>query len=609
MARKRLHRKAKHLLGQHKVQRRNQFEPVPPRQATPSVQKQAKPLPEVTLSPENYRVDLENPLAWMYGHRPSGAAPVQAKLTVSAVGDQHEQEADRVAAKVVDHINTPGVQANKGSALQRESMPEEEELQMQPTKDLQQEEALGEEEELQMKPLNGIQREETLEEEEKLQMKPQQPIGAAGGEASTDLESEIDRARDSGQSLAPQLQTKMGQAMGADFSGVRVHADAQADQLNRSIAARAFTTGQDVFFRKGEYQPGSRGGQELIAHELTHVVQQSGQSSAIQRKMAFTSADLKGSLSKKAKLKGFFGKKSTFSKIQKALAAYEGSNNLAEQKTLLDNLLILAQSWLGKHDDDPVKQASLNQMVPAIQQEIVVLDQKIADDKDYLEDLKNNKFKFMTTTGKMGQNLAGVSDEGKQQAQKSGLTDAELTAIRIYTAQDYAYMNPVLANNKGWLDYKIKELVKQGQINLGGRDTLNDKERQQVKEEAIRHSDKAVEGLAKLPDIKKEVYRGVGLTQKEFNDQYQKGKTVTLPSFTSTSLDKKVSKGFAKREAKGGKVGILLVMQVTKGKDIGDLSVFDKEKEVLLPPKSSFKVDSIVDLGKNVFEVNVSQID
>ncbi|WP_442941950.1 eCIS core domain-containing protein [Nostoc sp.] len=44
--------------------------------------------------------------------------------------------------------------------------------------------------------------------------------------------------------------------------------------MNCSIQARAFTTGQDVFFRSGEYNPGSRGGQELLTHELTHVVQQ-----------------------------------------------------------------------------------------------------------------------------------------------------------------------------------------------------------------------------------------------------------------------------------------------------------------------------------------------
>ncbi|KAI9129292.1 DUF4157 domain-containing protein (plasmid) [Acaryochloris sp. CCMEE 5410] len=88
------------------------------------------------------------------------------------------------------------------------------------------------------------------------------------------LESAINSARGSGHPLDAKLQQSMGQAMGADFSGVRVHTDAQSDQLNQSIQARAFTTGQDVFFREGAYQPGNRGGQELIAHELTHVVQQ-----------------------------------------------------------------------------------------------------------------------------------------------------------------------------------------------------------------------------------------------------------------------------------------------------------------------------------------------
>jgi hypothetical protein len=66
----------------------------------------------------------------------------------------------------------------------------------------------------------------------------------------------------------------MERAFGADFGGVRVHTGAQADGLARSIQAKAFTTGQDVYFRQGAYEPGSRGGQELIAHELTHVGQQ-----------------------------------------------------------------------------------------------------------------------------------------------------------------------------------------------------------------------------------------------------------------------------------------------------------------------------------------------
>ncbi|MEA5516994.1 DUF4157 domain-containing protein, partial [Nodularia sp. UHCC 0506] len=118
-------------------------------------------------------------------------------------------------------------------------------------------------------------------EEEELQMKPeitslQRREAIGGGEASTDLDTAINSARGSGQKMADNIREPMEQAFGADFSGVKVHTDGQSDQLNQSIQAKAFTTGQDVFFRQGAYEPGSRGGQELLAHELTHVVQQSG---------------------------------------------------------------------------------------------------------------------------------------------------------------------------------------------------------------------------------------------------------------------------------------------------------------------------------------------
>jgi hypothetical protein len=93
--------------------------------------------------------------------------------------------------------------------------------------------------------------------------------------ATPNLETSIQGARGSGQPLDENIRQPMEKAFGGvDFSQVKVHNDTQSDQLNKSIQARAFTTGTDVFFRGGEYNPGSRGGQELIAHELTHVVQQ-----------------------------------------------------------------------------------------------------------------------------------------------------------------------------------------------------------------------------------------------------------------------------------------------------------------------------------------------
>ncbi|MDJ0718930.1 MAG: DUF4157 domain-containing protein [Prochloraceae cyanobacterium] len=92
--------------------------------------------------------------------------------------------------------------------------------------------------------------------------------------APQNLEASINQAKGTGQPLADQIRGPMEQAFGTDFSQVRIHTNLQSDQLNRSLQARAFTTGQNLFFRQGEYNPGSSRGRELLAHELTHVVQQ-----------------------------------------------------------------------------------------------------------------------------------------------------------------------------------------------------------------------------------------------------------------------------------------------------------------------------------------------
>jgi hypothetical protein len=68
----------------------------------------------------------------------------------------------------------------------------------------------------------------------------------------------------------------MGTRLGYDFREVRIHDGPEASDLNRLLAARAFTIGSDIFFGQGAYDPDSPPGRELIAHELIHVVQQGG---------------------------------------------------------------------------------------------------------------------------------------------------------------------------------------------------------------------------------------------------------------------------------------------------------------------------------------------
>ena len=107
--------------------------------------------------------------------------------------------------------------------------------------------------------------------------------GTGEAEAAPDVEQSIQQARGGGHGIDSRVRGQMESAFGADFGNVRLHTDTQADTLNRELNARAFTTGQDIFFRQEAYNPGSSSGRELIAHELTHVVQQNGDK--VQRKL------------------------------------------------------------------------------------------------------------------------------------------------------------------------------------------------------------------------------------------------------------------------------------------------------------------------------------
>src|SRR5262249_11806820 len=81
---------------------------------------------------------------------------------------------------------------------------------------------------------------------------------------------------DAGTPLDPKTRDFMEPRFGFDFSHVRIHTDAGAADAARSVNARAYTLGNDVVFGSGNYAPGTADGQRLIAHELTHVVQQRG---------------------------------------------------------------------------------------------------------------------------------------------------------------------------------------------------------------------------------------------------------------------------------------------------------------------------------------------
>lgn len=94
------------------------------------------------------------------------------------------------------------------------------------------------------------------------------------GPLDSEIEADIRGAQGGGRPLDDHVRGDMESHLGTDLSAVRVHADSRGDALSRSVQADAFTTGTDVFFRSGKYSPDSGDGRKLLAHELTHVVQQ-----------------------------------------------------------------------------------------------------------------------------------------------------------------------------------------------------------------------------------------------------------------------------------------------------------------------------------------------
>lgn len=98
--------------------------------------------------------------------------------------------------------------------------------------------------------------------------------GTANAEATPQFQSQLEQSKGDGQSLPGNVQQEMGSKMGTDFTDVKIHTNSNAHQMSESINAQAFTHGKDVFFGKNMFDPNSKAGKELLAHELVHTEQQ-----------------------------------------------------------------------------------------------------------------------------------------------------------------------------------------------------------------------------------------------------------------------------------------------------------------------------------------------
>ncbi|MCE7991876.1 MAG: DUF4157 domain-containing protein [Roseivirga sp.] len=195
----------------------------------------------------------------------SSSKSIQRKLTIGQPNDKYEQEADQVAERVI------GRSAESVSAIPKT--------------------ALNTGTPGPVQPMPGIQR----TDQKKVQKGPfphimgvRQQIARLKPEtgkdpvASNDVSNGIQRAKGGGSPLPINTRSQMESGIGSDFGEVRIHNDSTAHKLSAKLNAQAFTHGNDIFFNKGKYNPETQTGQHLLAHELTHTVQQTGKQ-AIQR--------------------------------------------------------------------------------------------------------------------------------------------------------------------------------------------------------------------------------------------------------------------------------------------------------------------------------------
>ncbi len=171
---------------------------------------------------------------------------IQTKLTIGSANDKYEREADAMADRIMRMPQAFSSQPLSNGA-------------------------------------KGIQRACSAcanKEEENIRRKPLMMKSEGGTPVATPaLSAQLGSSKGSGSPLPSTTNNFMSKAFGADFSNVRIHTGNRAVQMNEGLQARAFAHGSDIYFNRGEYNPNSSQGKRLLSHELTHVVQQSGEGS------------------------------------------------------------------------------------------------------------------------------------------------------------------------------------------------------------------------------------------------------------------------------------------------------------------------------------------
>ena len=233
--------------------------------------------------------------------------PLLQKMNEEEV--QTKEEEEEVQTKEEEEVQTKEAEEDIQQKPEEEIQQQKEEVQAKPEKELfqlKEIEAQSEpkvesapEPKPEIKPILQKQPEEDVQakEEEEIQEKEEEEVvqkqSTSAGDDGSNIENQLSSSKGGGSPLDSGTQSEMESGFGADFSGVRVHNDSNAVQMNQELGSQAFTNGNDIYFNEGKYNPDSDSGKHLLAHELTHTVQQGAspsntvqQSSIVQKEPA-----------------------------------------------------------------------------------------------------------------------------------------------------------------------------------------------------------------------------------------------------------------------------------------------------------------------------------
>lgn len=317
-----------------------------------------------------------------------------------------------------------------------------------------------------------------------------------------------------------------------------------------------------------------------------------------------------------------------FGKIMEAFYKFREATQDEKQIKYLQEVVNQTEEWLDNYDEKykgSNKVADAKKILVLSRAELKSKVEKVSEDR-YLKKMKKGEFKYVTFSGQSSHNH---NAEEQKFAKEKNLSKAELTAIKVYTAGDYDYINPTMEKNEGWLESKMKKLASPNKKVVNGeehnfpaewsqkgfKDQMiqqgpSENQKKEIQEEGKAHGEMAKKGLEKLESTKSNpVYRGMALPRQDILKNYAEGKTVGYKAFTSTSDDREKALSFAKDNVDQEKVGVLFTIKQSNGKDVSQFSSVKSEKEILLLPGATLAVDKVIPPSKehNYYQIKLVQ--